>query len=160
MLSRVANNIIGLPKHLYNEYRALIGKMRAFVKRFRDARDDDDRDMILNGEFIPELTSAIRLLIAVAVGYPLYLTGILGPIGAVLAGLTAYLAKKYSDEIRRENAFRMITNELRIIDEKIEDARAANDNEKKVQLMRIRDELAERMKRARFNMPATGTRVI
>lgn len=160
MISRISEKIVGLPKDLYNKYRELVGRMRALIKRIRDARDDDDRDMVINGEFIPELTLAIRLLISVGVAYPLYLTGILGPIGAVMAGMTAYILKKYSDEVRRDNAFRMISNEIRVIDEKIEDARAANDNEKKVTLMRIRDELGERMRRARFNMPATGNRVI
>lgn len=158
-ISMVGRALFKLPRTVYDAYRGIIGRMRASIKEFRDSYNDEDREMILNGEFVPEFAAMIRLLLGIAAGAATYFVGgvffasVVNPVSAILVGLAVYIMKKMDDKRRRDNAFKVVMDELKILDEKIDDARANGDNKQKYELMRIKSALVDRMNRARYEMP-------
>ena len=158
-ISMVGRALFKLPRAMYDAYRGIIGRMRTSIKEFRDSYNDEDREMILNGEFVPEFAAMIRLLLGIAAGAATYFVGgiffasVVNPVSAILVGLAVYIMKKMDDKRRRDNAFKVVMDELKIIDEKIDDAKSNGDNKQKYELMRIKSALVDRMNRARYEMP-------
>ena len=75
---------------------------------------------------------------------------IFGPLAAAIGYVGSIGVDKHLDAKERRAILRELDQELAIIDEKIDDAKAAGDNKQKYQLMRLKDKLENERKRVKF----------
>jgi hypothetical protein len=129
-----------IPKHIDGLVDKTIGSL---VKMDRDER----RKRIIEGGYKTRLFKLIRTGILVG--------GTAALVNPALAaiGLIALVANdKRLDRKVRTRIVDEMDSELRIVNEKIDDAKSANDKQKKYQLMRIRDKLEKDIVRIRYNI--------
>lgn len=130
-----------IPKQVIEQGRKLASKVREVLVEFRRADDDTLRERIINDEFVPLLDNSMQYLIGGATSFGLYFLVAANPLIALLGGLGAKTLKKMRDKSRREKALKMIKDEIEVIDEKIADAKNADDRAQKYALMRIKQNL-------------------
>lgn len=105
------------------------------------------KDRIIEGRWRLKIWKLIRKAI---MGRMLYVA--FGPISAAI-GLIASVAldKKLDRRIRNDIVHEMET-ELRVVNEKIEDAKGENDKKEKYQLMRLKDKLEKDIQRVKYGL--------
>lgn len=136
---RVAVVAKRIPKHVNTLIDSTIDK---FIKMDRNER----RERIVEGGYRVKLFKLIRTAI---------LTGAVWAVSPALAciGLIAAVArdKQLDNRVRSRIADEM-NDELKIVNEKIEDAKSSNERQKKYQLMRIKDRLEKDILRIKYNI--------
>lgn len=141
MFSRVTLALSKLPRKIYETYKEYTGRLKDFIKRFKDARDDAEREEILNREYIPAWSKFITFLMSASVATVLVKFGLIGPIVAIIGVLVFQAIAKWRIREKKKRATAMLANEIAICEEKINDARGDGNKEAKYAMMRTRDTL-------------------
>lgn len=127
-----------IPKSLENEISNFINKM---IEKDSTRR----REELLNKGARVRLFKFIRKSLGVSITATLF-----GPLAAAIGYIGSIGVDKHLDAKERRAILRELDQELAIIDEKIDDAKAAGDNKQKYQLMRLKDKLENERKRVKF----------
>lgn len=127
-----------IPKALENEISNFINKL---IEKDASKR----REALLNKGVRVRLFKFIRKSIGVTIT-----TSLFGPLAAAIGYIGSIAVDKHLDAKERRAILREMNQELTILDEKIDDAKAAGDNKQKYQLMRLKDKLENERKRVQF----------
>ena len=127
-----------IPKSLENEISNFINKM---IEKDAARR----REELLNKGARVRLFKFIRKSLGVSITATIF-----GPLAAAIGYVGSIGVDKHLDAKERRAILREIDQELTIIDEKIDDAKAAGDNKQKYQLMRLKDKLENERKRVKY----------
>lgn len=136
-------NTSGISKAAQNIEKLINYPINKIIKTDKAER----KDRIIEGRWRLKIWKLIRKAI---LGKMLYVA--FGPISAAI-GLMASVAldKKLDRRVRNEIVHEMET-ELRVINEKIEDAKGENDKKEKYQLMRLKDKLEKDIQRVKYGL--------
>lgn len=135
-VSAVAKRI---PKHIDNLVNSTIGKLK-------DMDEAERRNKIIEGGFKVKI---YRLIKNAA------LIGSLALIHPAIAGvglITAIAVDKSMDVVVRRRILNELEDELKIVNEKVDDAKSDADKSKKYQLMRLKQKLENDIRRIQFSL--------
>lgn len=152
-LQQSATNFIrtlkGLPGDVYDKYKELQQGIKTSIRNYRKAEEDKLREEIFNDEYIPAFKKMIAFIAGLAVSQVLVFTGLVSPFTGLLAGTAVYVIKRIKDEEKRARALNILRDEIDMLDEKIGDARSENDKKAKYELIRLKNDLLEKLDKMR-----------
>ena len=135
----------------------IINTINKTINDIKKMDSDERRERIITGQFRYKLFNTLTKAIAgVAAGK---LVGVLigggsvvAPILTLIGTITAFALNKYLDKKERQKILYELESELKIVDEKIEDAKSDNERQKKYELMRIKQKLEKDIERIKFHL--------
>lgn len=119
------------------------------IDKIKKADTNERRNMIIKGGVAPKVMRWLKR------GIGLVVVGSAGATGAVIAGigLLAMIANdSYCDSRERVKILRELEDELKIVEEKIDDSRGDENKQKKYELMRIRNRLQADIDRIKLRL--------
>lgn len=132
-ISKAANNIEKLINYPINK----------IIKSDKAER----KDRLIEGRWRLKIWKLVRKAI---LGKMLYAA--FGPVTAAISLIASVGVDKKLDRRVRNDIVHEMETELRIVNEKIEDARGENDKKEKYQLMRLRDKLEKDIQRVKYGL--------
>ena len=141
--NQVFDAIKGLPRAIYTKYREIVSRMKSEISKFEQARDDEEREEILNKEFSPTFARFISFIMSVGVATIVVKLGLLNPIIAVIGVLINRVFARWQIKEKKKRALNILRSELNVAEEMIEDAKNDNNREAKVALIRTRDKIKD-----------------
>lgn len=122
--------------------KKIVDPMEKFIEdtlnKIKKSDQDERRNYIIKGGVVSRVGRFIRR------GIGIVILGQFGTVGIILAGirlLTVIATDSYLDQKERHKILRELEDELKIVEEKIEDSRGDENKQKKYELMRIRNQL-------------------
>lgn len=116
---------------------------------------EDKREKIITGRVSVKLAKLLKNTIKTIVGAA-GAKMVLGPVGGTIATiiglLGAYACSKKTEVREKRRILLELETELKIVKEKIEDAKGENDKKQKYELMRTQASLEKEITRIRYNM--------
>lgn len=143
LADQVWEKIKSMPRSIYSKYRELMSRCKAAVSKIQQARDDEEREEILNKEFSPSFQRLVSFLTSSAVAVVLYKMGLINPIVGIIGVVVTRLITNFQIKEKRKRALAILRNELNIAEESLEDARRDDNREAKIAIMKIRDKIKE-----------------
>ncbi|MGL6131597.1 MAG: hypothetical protein ACRCZ9_08305 [Fusobacteriaceae bacterium] len=140
-----------LPTKALDKVSSFVSKFRELYRRYKQNRDDKFREQLINDEIIPFFDEVFTWLATAAVIYGSHILLALNPIMTILAGAITKIFLSRRTRKRKEIALMFLKKEIEIIDEKVNDARNANNNQAKYALMRIKGELEKKLEMIRYD---------
>ena len=117
------------------------------MDKVRDMNAEEKRRKIVEGGFRFNLLKLIRKAILVA-----GTAHIGGPVFAAISLITSSALSKKTEAREKKRILHELETELKIAEEKIEDARGEQDREKKYELIRLKNTLEKDVTRIRYNL--------
>lgn len=134
----VATAVAKIPSSLDNEISNFINKLIETDKKNR-------RERLINKGVRVRLFKFIRNSLTTGITAALF-----GPVVATIGLIGKIAVDEYLDEKERREILREFEQELKIIDEKIDDAKSQGDNKQKYELMRLKDRLEKEHVRVKY----------
>lgn len=135
----------------------IINTINKTINDIKKMDSDERRERIITGQFRYKLFNTLTKSIAgVATGK---LVGVLigggsavAPILTLIGTIAAFALNKYLDDKERKKILYELESELKIVNEKIEDAKGDNERQKKYELMRIKQKLEKDIERIKYHL--------
>lgn len=144
-VNKVVDTAVGVPAKIISTAKGFIGKGKTLVRKINDANTEDEREDILNNEYFPLVSTVLHYICIPAVLIVLTRLRMINPLIGLIIGILQIFYKNVQDKRRKMEAIAHLRTEVEILDEKISDARGANDNTTKYQLMRVKRLLEARI---------------
>lgn len=136
-------NTSGLSKAAQNIEKLINYPINKIIKSDKAER----KDRIIEGRWRLKIWKLIRKAI---LGKMLYVA--FGPVSAAIGLMTSVALDKKLDRRVRNDIVHEMETELRIINEKIDDAKGENDKKEKYELMRLKDKLEKDIQRVKYGL--------
>ena len=143
-VGNLAKNAVKAPGEALKAINDLKGKLKSTVVAARKSKTDEEREDVLNDEFLPAFDNALQYALTAVTAGGAIAVGV-NPLLTAITGAIVLIVKDIKDKERRNKALDSLRSEVGMIEEKINDARAAGDNKAKYALMRMRDDLNHRL---------------
>lgn len=143
LASKTWNAIKGLPRSIYTKYKEYTGRLKALVAKIEQARDDEEREQLLNKEFSPTFERLVSFLTSATVAVVVVKLGLLSPMIAIIGVIVTRFVTVWSVNEKRKRALSIIRNEIEIADEALNDAKNDNNREAKFAIMKTRNKLKD-----------------
>lgn len=142
-------------KNLGRIDKSLSGIVNKMIDKIYNLNRDDNREKIITGRISVKLGKLLKNTIVTLTGAKAA-TMLLGPVGGTLAtiitALGAYACHKNTKNREKKRILLDLETELKIVTEKIEDAKGENDKKQKYELMRTQAALEKEITRIKYNM--------
>lgn len=145
MADQVWERIKGMPRAIYTKYREYVSRLNACVAKIQAAKEDEEREAILNKEFSPTLQRFINLLTSAGVAVVLYKLGIINPIVAVIGVIISRSLSAWAVREKRKRALAILRSEMEVAEEALQDAKNDNNRDAKFAIMRTKHKIKEMM---------------
>jgi hypothetical protein len=139
---RTANKVVNVAKAAAKPFKRTAGWVDNIINRFRDANETNIKEKMADPHARSGIFNAIKK--AILAGSLFKANLLFNPIFLFLA-VTKRLYNKSNEARIRADVIGQIKAELEVLDEKIEDARRANDNSAKYKMMRFKTELQKKL---------------
>ncbi|MGL5312441.1 MAG: hypothetical protein ACRC92_04235 [Peptostreptococcaceae bacterium] len=149
--SKAGRKLSSIPKGAYEGFKRFSSKARGIVKGYRRYRDDRLREKLINDEIIPFFDEIFEWLFTGVLTYGSTFVTFINPVMSLVIFLVTKTIMNVRTKARKEIALSVLKQEIAICEEKINDARIANNNQAKYALMRIRDELSRKLDMIRYD---------
>ncbi|MGL5316760.1 MAG: hypothetical protein ACRC92_26120 [Peptostreptococcaceae bacterium] len=149
--SKAGRKLSTIPKGAYEGFKRFSSKARGIVKGYRRYRDDRLREKLINDEIIPFFDEIFEWLFTGVLTYGSTFVTFINPVMSLAIFLLTKTVMGMRTKARKEIALSVLKQEIAICEEKINDARIANNNQAKYALMRIRDELSRKLDMIRYD---------
>ena len=134
-----------------------INMVNQTINRIKEADKKERRERIITGEYKLKLINIIKKSIMFIASGAVVATAIAGtslvtPVLTAIGVLTAFAVDKHIDARERKKILFELESELKIVNEKIDDAKSDGDKQAKYQLMRIQQKLEKDVEKIKFNL--------
>lgn len=120
--------------------RPLFNKIDKTIEAWKEHKEDESREIVITDSTFTKLKRFFREVLT-----PTYLAyAIKGPVFAIIAAMVA-MYKRTDDKPTKEKIKRELEEELKIVREKIDDAKSDGARQEKYQLMRIESKLEKQI---------------
>lgn len=140
-----------IPVAILDKMSDYISKFRGLYRSYKQSRDDKLREQLINDEIIPFFDEIFEWLATVCVTYGTYSLAVINPVMSLVAGFLTKMVLNKRTKDRKKLALMFLKREIAIVDEKIDDAKSANNTQAKYALMRIKGELEKKLEEIRFD---------
>lgn len=133
----------GMPRQVYTKYKEYLSRMKSYISKIKQARDDEEREEILNKEFIPAYERFLNLLLTGSVAIILVKLGLINPIIGILGVCLGRVISNFTIKEKKKRALAILRNEQKIAEEALGDAKSDNNREAKFAIMKVQDKIGD-----------------
>ncbi len=135
--------------------KSLSSFVNNMIERIRNIGQEDAKEKLITGHVSVKLGKLLRNTIRTLAGAGaanMVLGPVSGSIVTIVGLLTAYACNKRTKEREKKRILLELETELKIVKEKVEDAKGENDKKQKYELMRTQAILEKEITRIKYNL--------
>lgn len=134
-----------------------VNAMNNTINKIKQMDADERRNRIITGQYRFKLFNFLtKGIMGLATGQLIAglvtSSSVVNPIITIIGVITAIAIDRYVDRKARKTILRDLEGELKLVNEKIEDARSDNSRKEKYELMRIKHKLEKDIERIKFRL--------